>query len=101
MARGQTADALITSIRGLDLAPLAFRILLRRLLVAATNAAIRKEDAQAAPGIITKRQIAPARPRCSPRRCTRLPTPATSCCSSPACAGHGPHQLLLTAEIQP
>ena len=59
MARGQTAGALITSIRGFDLAPLAFRILPRRLLVAATNAAMRKEDAQAAPGAITMRQLAP------------------------------------------
>ena len=59
MARGQTADALITSIRGFDLAPLAFRILPRRLLVAATNAAMRKEDAQAVPGAITMRQLAP------------------------------------------
>ena len=59
MARGQTADALITSIRRLDLAPLAFRILPRRLLVAATNAAMRKEDAQAATGTVTMRQLAP------------------------------------------
>jgi pimeloyl-ACP methyl ester carboxylesterase len=59
MARGQTADALITSIRGLDLAPPAFRILPRRLLVAATNAAMKKEDAQAAPGAVTMRQLAP------------------------------------------
>ena len=58
MARGQTADALITSIRGLDLAPPAFRVLPRRLLAAATDAAMRKEDAQAAPGT-TMRQLAP------------------------------------------
>jgi pimeloyl-ACP methyl ester carboxylesterase len=59
MAQGQTADALITSIRGLDLAPPAFRYPPRRLLVAATNAAMSKEDAQAAPGSITMRQLAP------------------------------------------
>ena len=59
MAHGQTADALITSIRGLDLAPLAFRVLPRRLLVAATDAAMKKEDAQAATGTITMRQLAP------------------------------------------
>ena len=59
MAHGQVADALITSLRGLDLAPAAFRYLPRRLLVAATNAAMRKEDAQAAPGTITMRQLAP------------------------------------------
>jgi pimeloyl-ACP methyl ester carboxylesterase len=59
MAHGQTADALITSVRGLDLAPLAFRILPRRLLAAATNAAMKKEDAQAAAGTVTMRQLAP------------------------------------------
>jgi pimeloyl-ACP methyl ester carboxylesterase len=59
MARGQTADALITSLRGLDLAPPAFRYPPRRLLVAATNAALSKEEAQAAPGSITMRQLAP------------------------------------------
>jgi pimeloyl-ACP methyl ester carboxylesterase len=59
MARGQTADALITSIRGLDLAPLAFRVLPRQLLVSATNAAMKKQDAHDAQGVITMRQIAP------------------------------------------
>jgi pimeloyl-ACP methyl ester carboxylesterase len=59
MARGQTADALITSIRGLDLAPLAFRVLPRRLLVAATDAAMRKEDAGATDGTATMRLLAP------------------------------------------
>lgn len=59
MAHGQVADALITSIRGLDLAPPAFRYPPRRLLVAATNAAMRKEDAQAAPGAVTMCQLAP------------------------------------------
>jgi hypothetical protein len=59
MAHGQTADALITSIRGLDLAPLAFRVLPRRLLVAATDAAMKKEDAEAATGTITMRELAP------------------------------------------
>ena len=59
MARGQTSAALITSIRGLDLAPLAFRILPRWLLAAATDAAMKKEDAQAAPGTVTMRQLAP------------------------------------------
>ena len=59
MAHGQTADGLITSIRGLDLAPLAFRVLPRRLLVAATNAAMKKEDAEDATGTITMRELAP------------------------------------------
>ena len=59
MAQGQVADALITSIRGLDLAPPAFRYPPRRVLVAITNAAMKKEDAHAAPGAVTMRQLAP------------------------------------------
>ena len=59
MVGGQIGDALITSIRGRDLAPPAFRILLRRLLVAFTNAAMKKEDAQAASEAVTMRKIAP------------------------------------------
>jgi len=59
MARGQVADALITSLRGLDLAPPALRVMPRRLLVAVTDAAMKKEDAQAAPGTVTMRQLAP------------------------------------------
>jgi hypothetical protein len=59
MARGQVADTLITSMYGLDLAPPAFKILPRRLLVAITNAAMKKEDAQADPGAVTMRKVAP------------------------------------------
>ncbi|HET7012541.1 MAG TPA: alpha/beta hydrolase [Streptosporangiaceae bacterium] len=63
LAEGQVADALITSLHGLDLAPPAFRIPPRRLLVAITNAAMRKEDTHAVTdtvlGTITMRQIAP------------------------------------------
>jgi len=59
MARGQVADALITSLRGLDLAPPAFKYPPRRLLVAVTNAAMKKEDANAAPGAVTMRKLAP------------------------------------------
>jgi pimeloyl-ACP methyl ester carboxylesterase len=59
MAHGQVADALITSLRGLDLAPPALRVMPRRLLVAATNAAMKKEDAHAAPGAVTMRKLAP------------------------------------------
>ena len=58
MAYGQIADALITCIRGLDLAPLAFKLLPRRLLVAATNAAMKKEDTRAASNTVTMRKIA-------------------------------------------
>jgi pimeloyl-ACP methyl ester carboxylesterase len=59
MARGQAADALITSMYGLDLAPAALRLAPRRLLVAATNAAMKKEDAQAVAVTVTMRQLAP------------------------------------------
>ena len=59
MAHGQVADALITCMHGFDLAPPAFKILPRRLLVAATNAAMRKEDSHATPGTVTMRQLAP------------------------------------------
>jgi len=59
MARGKVADALITSLRGLDLAPPALRVMPRRLLVAVTDAAMKKEDAQAAPGAVTMRELAP------------------------------------------
>ena len=59
MARGQVADALITSMYGLDLAPPAFRLLPRRLLAAVTTAAMKKEDAQAASGAVTMRKVAP------------------------------------------
>jgi pimeloyl-ACP methyl ester carboxylesterase len=59
MATGRVADALITSIYGLDLAPPALRFLPRRLLTAATSAALKKQDAQATAGTVTMRQLAP------------------------------------------
>jgi pimeloyl-ACP methyl ester carboxylesterase len=59
MAHGQVADALITCMYGFDLAPPVFKILPRRLLVAATGAAMRKEDSHAAPGTVTMRELAP------------------------------------------
>jgi pimeloyl-ACP methyl ester carboxylesterase len=59
MAHGQVADALLTSMYGFDLAPPALRAMPRRLLKAATSAAMKKEDAQAAPGTVTMRQLAP------------------------------------------
>lgn len=58
MARGQVADALITSMYGFDLAPPALKLLPRRLLVAATTAALKKQDAQATAGTVTMRQLA-------------------------------------------
>jgi pimeloyl-ACP methyl ester carboxylesterase len=59
MARSQVADALITSMYGFDLALPALRLAPRRLLVAATNAAMKKEDAQATTDTVTMRQLAP------------------------------------------
>jgi pimeloyl-ACP methyl ester carboxylesterase len=59
MACGQVADALITSMHGLDLAPPVIRLLPRRLLVAATSTAMKKEEAQAGAGAVTMRQLAP------------------------------------------
>jgi pimeloyl-ACP methyl ester carboxylesterase len=59
MARSQVADALITSMYGFDLAPAAFKLLPRRLLAALTNAAMNKEDAQAAPDAVTMHKLAP------------------------------------------
>jgi pimeloyl-ACP methyl ester carboxylesterase len=59
IARGQVADALITSMYGFDLAPPAFKILPRRLLAAITNAAMKKEDAQATDDAVTLRKLAP------------------------------------------
>jgi pimeloyl-ACP methyl ester carboxylesterase len=59
MARGQVADALITSMYGFDLAPPALRLMPRRLLTAATSAALKKQDAQATAGTVTMRQLAP------------------------------------------
>ncbi len=59
LASGQVADALITSMYGFDLAPPALKVLPRRLLTAATNAAMKKEDGQASRGTVTMRQLAP------------------------------------------
>lgn len=59
LARGQVADALLTSMYGFDLAPPALKVMPRRLLAAATNAAMKKEDAQATAGAVTMRQLAP------------------------------------------
>ena len=50
---------MITSMFGCDLAPPAFKIMPRRLLEAMTSAAMKKEDAAAAPGDATMRKVAP------------------------------------------
>jgi pimeloyl-ACP methyl ester carboxylesterase len=59
LADGRVADALITSMYGLDLAPAALKVMPRRLLVAATSAALKKEDGQAAADAVTMRALAP------------------------------------------
>jgi hypothetical protein len=58
MAHGQVADALIASLRGLDLAPPTLRVMPRRLLVAVTDAAMRKRGR---PGCPRRRHHARAR----------------------------------------
>lgn len=50
---------MITSMYGLELAPPFFKIVPRRLLVAVTEAAMKKEDKKAAPEAITMRKLAP------------------------------------------
>jgi hypothetical protein len=59
MSQGQVAAAMITSMFGCDLAPPAFKIMPRRLLEAMTSAAMKKEDAAAAPDDATMRKVAP------------------------------------------
>jgi pimeloyl-ACP methyl ester carboxylesterase len=59
ISRGRVGAALITSMFGCDLAPPAFKIMPRRLLEALTNAAMKKEDSQAAGDDATMRKVAP------------------------------------------
>jgi pimeloyl-ACP methyl ester carboxylesterase len=59
MANGEVAAALVTSMDGLDLAPPAFRVMPRRLLVALTDRAMRSQDAKPAGGGVTMRKLAP------------------------------------------
>lgn len=59
IAAGKTAEAMITSMYGLELAPPFFKIVPRRLLVSLTEAAMKKEDKKAAPEAITMRKLAP------------------------------------------
>ena len=59
MSQGRVAAAMITSMFGCDLAPPAFKIMPRRLLEAMTSAAMKKEDAAAAPDDATMRKVAP------------------------------------------
>jgi pimeloyl-ACP methyl ester carboxylesterase len=59
MAEGRVDAALITSIRGFDLAPPMFRLMPRRLLEALTSKAMESEDKRAASGAVTMRKLAP------------------------------------------
>jgi pimeloyl-ACP methyl ester carboxylesterase len=59
MAQGKVAAAVITSIRGLDLAPPVFRLMPRPLAVALTNKSMDSEDKQATSDAVTIRQLAP------------------------------------------
>ena len=59
MADGNVAAALVTSMFGLGLAPSFLKLFPRRLLVSATNRAMRTEDHQAQPHQDTMRKLAP------------------------------------------
>ena len=59
MAEGRVAEAMITSMFGLDLAPAIFKIFPRKLLASVTDKAMRSEDKKATPGQITMRTLAP------------------------------------------
>lgn len=59
MSAGKVAAALITSMRGLDLGPLAFKVMPRRVLEALTSAAMNSEDKQATNDSVTMRTLAP------------------------------------------
>ena len=59
MAQGKVAAAVITSVRGLDLAPPAFKLMPRPLAEALTNKSMDSEDKQASGGTVTVRQLVP------------------------------------------
>jgi pimeloyl-ACP methyl ester carboxylesterase len=59
MAQGKVAAALITSVRGLDLAPPAFKRMPRPQAEALTNMAMDSEDKQATSDTVTMRELAP------------------------------------------
>jgi pimeloyl-ACP methyl ester carboxylesterase len=59
MAHGRVAAALITSLRGLDLAPPAFKRMPRRLAEAITDLAMNSEDKKATGDTVTMRMLAP------------------------------------------
>jgi pimeloyl-ACP methyl ester carboxylesterase len=59
MADGKVAEALITSMFGLDLAPPAFRLIPRPILARLTAMMLRSEDKKAGSGDLTMRTLAP------------------------------------------
>jgi pimeloyl-ACP methyl ester carboxylesterase len=59
MAQGKVAAALITSVRGLDLAPPAFKRMPRPQAETLTNMAMDSEDKQATSDTVTMRELAP------------------------------------------
>lgn len=59
MVEGNVAAALVTSMKGLELGPPAFRLMPRRLLEAITKQALQKEDREAPTGTVTMRELAP------------------------------------------
>lgn len=59
MADGKVAEALITSMFGLDLAPPVFRLIPRPVLARLTSMMLRSEDKKAGPDDLTMRTLAP------------------------------------------
>jgi pimeloyl-ACP methyl ester carboxylesterase len=59
MAAGDVAAAMVTSMKGLQLAPAVVNLMPRWLLEAVTNKALKSEDRSAKPGQVTMRQLAP------------------------------------------
>jgi pimeloyl-ACP methyl ester carboxylesterase len=59
MAQGKVAVAVVTSVRGLDLAPPVFKLMPRPLAAALTNKSMDSEDKKATSDAVTVRQLAP------------------------------------------
>jgi pimeloyl-ACP methyl ester carboxylesterase len=59
MAQGKVAAAVVTSVRGLDLAPPVFKLMPRPLAAALTNKSMDSEDKKATSDAVTVRQLAP------------------------------------------
>jgi pimeloyl-ACP methyl ester carboxylesterase len=59
MAAGKVAAAMVTSMKGLKLAPPVVNVMPRWLLEAVTNKALKSEEKAAHPGQVTMRQLAP------------------------------------------